>query len=106
MHALDTSNPAIKTAVSCEKVVTLLNHLRENHKDTTALVKLQKTLNARRRLLNHLKFTNYTAYSHVIRLYGIADLKSVRGEEIHKKNFHLGRLKSWLNLIIKIINKQ
>ena len=39
-HNMDVGNQAIQAAVFCEKVVSLLNHLRENHKDVSALIKL------------------------------------------------------------------
>jgi hypothetical protein len=39
-HALDVGNQAIKAAISCERVISLLDHLRENHKDVSALIRL------------------------------------------------------------------
>jgi ribosomal protein S15 len=39
-HALDVGNQAIQACMHCEKTITLLNHLREHHKDVSALIKL------------------------------------------------------------------
>ena len=39
----------------CEKTLTLLNHLRINHKDQSALIKLQVNLAERRAMLFYLK---------------------------------------------------
>jgi ribosomal protein S15P/S13E len=77
----------------CEKVVSLLAHLKDNHKDITAVIKLQKALVQRRKALNYLKTHDFLAYAHVLRAYGLADLKSVRGEDIHKGNMWLPRKK-------------
>ena len=41
-HALDVGNAGIQAAVHCEKVITLLDHIRKNHKDVTALIRLQR----------------------------------------------------------------
>jgi len=41
-HALDTGNLGIQAAVSCERVISLLDHIRANHKDVSALIRLQK----------------------------------------------------------------
>lgn len=87
-HSLDTGNQAIQAAVHCEKVISLLNHLRENHKDGSALIQLQKQLRVRRNALFILKRHNFLAYHALLRLYEIEDLESVRGEGIHHKNFH------------------
>ena len=86
-HSMDTGNQAIQAAVFCEKVVSLLNHLRENHKDVSALIRLQRGLAQRRRSLFYLKNHNFLAYAHVLKVYGLTDLKSEKGEGIHK-HFH------------------
>lgn len=85
---MDTGNQSIQAAVFCEKVVSLLNHLRENHKDVSGLIRLQKALAQRRRSLFYLKTNDFLQYAHVLRVYGLADLKSEKGEGIHKANFH------------------
>jgi hypothetical protein len=74
--------------VHCEKVISLLNHLRENHKDASALINLQKALRTRRNSLFILKRHYNLAYHALLRLYEIEDLESVKGEGIHHKNFH------------------
>ena len=86
-HSLDTGNQAVQAAVFCEKVVSLLNHLRENHKDVSGLIRLQRALAQRRRALFYLKTHDFLGYSHVLRVYGLADLKSEKGEGIHR-HFH------------------
>jgi ribosomal protein S15 len=85
---MDTGNQGIQTAVHCEKVISLLNHLRENHKDVSGLIKLQRGLTARRKALYYLKNHDFLAYAHILRVYGLTDLKSERGQGIHKENFH------------------
>ena len=39
-HSLDVGNQAIQACMHCEKTISLLNHLREHHKDVSALIKL------------------------------------------------------------------
>ena len=41
-HALDCGNNGIQAAVHCERTITLLDHIRSNHKDVSALIRLQK----------------------------------------------------------------
>ena len=83
-HQLDVGNQAVQAAVMCEKVVSLLNHMRENHKDVSGLIRLQRALAQRRRFLFYLKNHDFLAYAHVLRVYGLTDLTSERGEGIHK----------------------
>ena len=68
----------------CEKTITLLNHLRVNHKDISALIKLQRNLAERRRALFYLKREEPVNYAHVLRLYGLTELPSPKGEGITK----------------------
>ncbi len=83
---MDTGSPGIRTAAQCENVVSLLNHLRENHKDVSALQKLQKALSKRRKLLTYLKMFHHLEYTAVCKAYAIPDLDHPRGLHIHKKN--------------------
>ena len=68
----------------CEKTISLLDHLRVHHKDIAALIKLQRNLAERRAALFYLKRKQPLEYAHVLRLYGLTDLRSVRGEGITK----------------------
>ena len=88
---MDVGNREIQAAVMCEKVVSLLNHMREHHKDVAGLIRLQRALAQRRRLLFQLKNHDFLSYAHVLRIYGLADLKSERGEGLQK---HF-RLRNW-----------
>lgn len=90
-HALDVGNAAIQACMVCEKTITLLNHLRINHKDISALIKLQRNLAERRKALFYLKREQPMEYAHVLRLYGLTDLPSPRGDGITKKHFHCKR---------------
>ena len=72
----------------CEKTISLLNHLRINHKDVAALIKLQRNLKDRRTALFYLKREQPLEYAHVLRLYGLTDLPSPRGEGISKSHFN------------------
>ena len=83
-HALDVGNQAIQACMVCEKTITLLNHLRINHKDVSALIKLQRNLVERRKALFYLKREMPMEYAHVLRMYGLTDLPSERGDGIHK----------------------
>jgi hypothetical protein len=74
--------------VHCEKVISLLNHLRENSKDVSALIRLQKALRIRRNALFILKREHGLAYHTLLRLYDMDDLESIRGEGIHNEHFH------------------
>lgn len=87
IHYMDTGNQSIQAAIFCEKVVSLLNHLRENHKDVSALIRLQRALAQRRRSLFFLKTHDFLGYAHVLKVYGLADLQSEKGEGIHR-HFH------------------
>jgi len=62
--------------------------LRENHKDVSALIRLQRQLAIRRKDLFYLKRNDFLSYHQVLRVYGLEDLTSERGEGIHMKNFH------------------
>ena len=68
----------------CEKTITLLNHLRVHHKDVSALIKLQRNLAERRAALFYLKRNQPVEYGHVLRIYGLADLKMHHGEGTSK----------------------
>jgi ribosomal protein S15P/S13E len=77
----------------CEKTITLLNHLRDHHKDISAIIKLQRNLAERRAALFYLKRNESIEYANVLRVYGLTDLTSARGEGVTKKHFHCKRRK-------------
>ena len=64
-----------------------MNHLRVHHKDISALIKLQRNLAERRAALFYLKREQPLEYAHVLRLYGLTDLPSPRGDGITDKHF-------------------
>ena len=67
--------------------MSLLNHLRDHHKDVSALIKLQRNLADRRAALFYLKRNQPIEYANVLRVYGLTDLQSSRGEGVTKKHF-------------------
>ena len=77
----------------CEKTITILNHLRANHKDIAALIKLQRNLKDRRDAMMYLKRREPHEYGHVLRLYGLTDFNCDRGEGLHKEHFMCKRRK-------------
>lgn len=85
---MDCGNQAIQTAIQCEKVISMLDHLRVHHHDASAIIRMQRLLSIRRKELFYLKRHDALAYHQVLRCYGIEDLVSERGEGIHKKNLH------------------
>ena len=92
-HSLDVGNQAIQACMHCEKTITILNHLRVHHKDVSALIKLQRQLVERRKGLFYLKRHEPLAYSNVLKVYGLTDLQSTRGEGITHKHFNCKRRK-------------
>mmetsp|Transcript_17602 Transcript_17602/g.29722 ORF Transcript_17602/g.29722 Transcript_17602/m.29722 type:complete len:107 (+) Transcript_17602:324-644(+) len=87
-HRLDRGNQAIQAAMHHEKTVTLLNHLRVSHRDISAIIKLQRNLAERREMIAYVKRHQPVHYQHLIRIYQLPDVNTLRGEGIHKKNFH------------------
>ena len=61
-HTLDVGNQAIQAAIQCEKTISLLDHLRRNHKDMSALIRLERQLVVRKKSLMVVKCNNYLAY--------------------------------------------
>lgn len=66
----------------------MLDHIRKNHKDVAALIKLQRLLVRRRKSLLYLKRQDGLKYRQVLRVYNIPDIESIKGEGIHKTGFH------------------
>jgi len=86
---MDCGNMGIQAAVQCEKVISMLDHLRTHHHDVSAIIRMQRLLQIRRKWLFYLKRHDGLTYLQVLRVYGLEDLdSSERGEGIHKKNFH------------------
>lgn len=81
-HEKDTATPPITACALCEKVLSLLSHIRKNRGDMTAYIKLQKYLTKRRKYLLYLKRTDFNSYSYVIKYYGLKDF-----EDHQHKNF-------------------
>ena len=75
----------------CERVITLLDHIRDNHKDVSALIRLQKHLSVRRKALFRVKAQDYLAYHQILRVYNLDDLESPKGDGVHKAHFHCAR---------------
>ena len=90
-HALDTGNAGIQAAVHCERTINLLDHIRTNHKDVSALIRLQKQLSVRRKMLFRVKAQDYLAYHQILRTYDIEDLESPKGNGVHRQYFYCTR---------------
>eukprot|EP00349_Pseudokeronopsis_sp_Brazil_P005418 CAMPEP_0202963484 /NCGR_PEP_ID=MMETSP1396-20130829/7481_1 /ASSEMBLY_ACC=CAM_ASM_000872 /TAXON_ID= /ORGANISM="Pseudokeronopsis sp., Strain Brazil" /LENGTH=68 /DNA_ID=CAMNT_0049684737 /DNA_START=461 /DNA_END=667 /DNA_ORIENTATION=+ len=67
--------------------------MRENNKDISAFIGLQKALKKRRRMLETLKMNDYRDYAKVIEMYGMDDATAVRGDLFHKRFFKCERHK-------------
>jgi small subunit ribosomal protein S15 len=87
-HALDVGNAGVQAAISCERVISMLDHIRKNHKDVAALIKLQRLLVRRRKMLMYLKREDGLKYRQVLRVYSMEDVETVKGESIHKQSMH------------------
>lgn len=85
---MDSGNAAIQAASWCEQVLSLLNHLRENNKDRTALIGVEKALRKRRKALLFLKRKNFRDYAKLIEMYGLDDQKAVVGDQMHRNHYH------------------
>ena len=57
----------------CEKVLSLVSHLKKNRQDTKAVRALQTALSHRKRQLELLKGTNYCHFAQIMRYYGMVD---------------------------------
>ena len=90
-HALDVGNLGIQAAVHCERTISLLDHVRKNHKDVSALIRLQKQLSVRRKALFRIKAQDYLAYHAILRTYDLDDLESPKGNGVHRAHFHCTR---------------
>ena len=69
----DTGNPAVQVATVTETIYSLTQHLRFNHKDVTAFLKLRARVDQRRRLLHYLKRYDYHLYADVTEALGIPE---------------------------------
>jgi ribosomal protein S15P/S13E len=54
--------------------------MRENHKDVSGLIALQVALAQRKKFLYILKNTDFLNYAQILKVYGLTDLKSEKGE--------------------------
>jgi len=84
-HDRDTASPAITACAKSERILALLEHLRENKQDMSAYIKLQELLTKRRKYLMYLKRRDYNSYFYVIKYYGIKDVDNANHKEY--KNF-------------------
>ena len=79
----DTGSAAMQAAALCEKTISLVKHMKDNHKDSNAARHLNTVLARRRTALEYLKRKDFQRYSHLIFHYGVKDV--VTG--LHKEHF-------------------
>lgn len=78
----DTGSPAVQVVVLTEHIYALTSHLRFNHKDVTAFLKLRARVDQRRRALQYLSRWDYYAYCAVIKSLGIKDAQYPHHKEL------------------------
>ena len=88
---MDVGNLGIQAAMHCERVISLLNHIRKNHKDVSALIRLQRHLIVRRKALYRIKMYEPLMYHQILRVYNLEDIDSPKGQGIHRHYFHCKR---------------
>ncbi len=70
-HKEDTGSSSVQIALLTEKVNQLTEHLKEHRKDFDSRVGLLKMVGKRRRLLNYMTKTDFTAYEKLIKDLGL-----------------------------------
>ena len=70
-EAADTGSPESQIALFTYRISHLTEHLKENKKDSSTRLGLQRLVGKRRRLLNYLKKNDIERYRAVIKELGI-----------------------------------
>jgi ribosomal protein S15P/S13E len=79
----------MQAAVFCEKVISQVNHLRDNHKDITGVIRLIDLINRRKRAMEYLRKVNYADYVQIMKIFQGTVEDNFGG--MHKSNFRLRR---------------
>ena len=69
----------------------MLDHIKDNHKDVSALIRLQKYLSVCMKALFLVEVHDYLAYHQILGVYNLDDLESLKGDGLHKAHFHSAR---------------
>lgn len=67
----DTGSPEVQIALLTERITTLTEHLKNNHKDHHSRRGLLKMVGQRRGLLDYLKNTDIESYRRLIERLGL-----------------------------------
>jgi small subunit ribosomal protein S15 len=67
----DTGSPQVQVALLTAKIKSLTEHFKANKHDYHSRYGLQRMINLRRKLLDYLKRTNYSAYATLIEALGL-----------------------------------
>ena len=81
----DTGSAGMQAASLCEKTLSAVRHMQENHHDSYGVARLIDLLVRRRRALIYLKRKDFQKYTEMIHYYKVKDV--VTG--LHKSHFHL-----------------
>ncbi|CAG9318976.1 unnamed protein product [Blepharisma stoltei] len=82
-HKKDNGDAACLVCILTEHIISLSQHMRANHNDTSAFLKLRYRLDQRRRAMMYLSRTNHHKYLEVIQELGLRDIKYPHHKE-HK----------------------
>ena len=81
----DTGSAGMQAAALCEKTLSAIRHMQQNHNDSYGVQRLINLLVKRRRALIYLKRKDFQKYTELIHYYKVKDV--VTG--LHKSHFHL-----------------
>jgi len=65
-HKADTGSPRVQVALLTQEINLLVKHLQEHPKDESARRGLLGKVAQRRKILNHLRMNDQTAYQEVV----------------------------------------
>ena len=69
--AKDTGSAEVQIAILSAQILTLTNHLKENHKDHHSRLGLLKMVGKRKRLLKYLRRTDFAKFTQLVADLGI-----------------------------------
>jgi len=70
-HKKDTGSPEVQIALLTEEINSLLEHLKDHHKDVHSKRGLLKMVSERRKLLKYLKVKDEKRYGDLIKKVGL-----------------------------------
>ena len=82
----DCGSEAVKAAILCERVISIMNNLRAHPTNGSNTVALVKILSKRRTALENVKRADYNSYAHIVKYYGLKDIST----GLHREHFHCG----------------